>query len=150
MIVKCLISYVTLWSLMLIFRPNGRLLWFLYNFKKKFPKKKFFQNFQKVELWNPIKGSRVIFEQKHFGIPPYYNPRAIQKKKKSWNFHHRFFSYWQLILKWKKWKAKVIIFRFPMYVCMYNLNNNHNNLRYKIELELIKIKQKFISLINRF
>jgi len=45
-------------------------------------KKKIFQNFQKIELLSPIKGSRIIFEQKHFGIPPYYNPRAIQKKKK--------------------------------------------------------------------
>jgi len=77
MIKKCLISYVTIQ----IFRPNGLLLWFLYNFKKKFPKKKFFQNFQKIELWSSVKASRVIFEQKHFGIPPYYNPRAIQKKK---------------------------------------------------------------------
>ena len=87
MIVKCLISYVTIQ----IFRPNGRLLWFLYNFKKKFPKKKIFQNFQKVDLWSPIKGSRVIFEQKHFGIPPYYNPRAIHKKKKGEIFTIGFF-----------------------------------------------------------
>jgi len=59
--------------------------------KKKFPKKKFFQNFQKIELWSPIKGSRVIFEQKHFGIFPYYNPRAIQKKKKGEIFTIGFF-----------------------------------------------------------
>ena len=94
MIVKCLISYVTIQ----IFRPNGLLLWFLYYFKKKFPKKKIFQNFQKVELWSPIKGSRVIFEQKHFGIPPIITQELSKKIKKSWNFHHRFFSYWQLIL----------------------------------------------------
>jgi len=54
-----------------------------YTISKKFSKKKNFQNFQKIEFWSPIKGSRVIFEQKYFGIPPYYNPRAIQKKKKS-------------------------------------------------------------------
>jgi len=30
---------------------------------KIFPKK-FFQNFQKIELWSPVKGSRVIFGQK--------------------------------------------------------------------------------------
>jgi len=81
------ISYVTIQ----IFRP-GLLLWFLYDFKKKF-----FQNFQKIELWGPVKGSRVIFEQKYFGIPPIIT-QALSKKKKSWNFHHRFFSYWQLIL----------------------------------------------------
>jgi len=78
MIVKCLISYVTIQ----IFKPNGLLLWFLYNFKKKFPKKKFFQNFQKIELWSPVKGSRVIFEQKYFGIPPIITQELSKKKKK--------------------------------------------------------------------
>jgi len=40
-------------------------------------------NFQKIELWSPVRFIivRFIFEQKYFGIPPYYNPRAIQKKK---------------------------------------------------------------------
>ena len=75
MIVKCLISYVTIQ----IFRPNGLLLWFLYNFKKKFPKKIFFQNFQRIELWGPVKGSRPLLPPKLNTFCPIYNPRAIQK-----------------------------------------------------------------------
>ena len=50
--------------------------------KKNFQKKKFFQNFQKIELWTPVKGSRVIFEQKYFGIPPIITQELSKKKKK--------------------------------------------------------------------
>jgi hypothetical protein len=71
MIVKCLSCYVTI----KIFKPNGLLFWFLYNFKKKISKKKFFQNFQKIEL------RRVIFEQKYFGIPAIITQELSKKKK---------------------------------------------------------------------
>ncbi len=36
---------------------------------EKFPKKKFFQNFQKIELLSPVKVPRVIFEPSYFGYP---------------------------------------------------------------------------------
>ena len=52
--------------------------------KKNFQKKKFFQNFQKIELCSPVKGSRVIFEQKYFGkniFPPIITQKLSKKKK---------------------------------------------------------------------
>jgi len=47
---------------------------FLYKFKKKY-----LQNFQKIELWTPVKGSRVIFEKKYFGIPPIITQELSKK-----------------------------------------------------------------------
>jgi len=42
------------------FRPNYLLVWFLIQFQKKFHKKKKSQNYQKIELWSPVKGSRPL------------------------------------------------------------------------------------------
>jgi hypothetical protein len=49
------------------FRPNGLLVWFLYNLKKNF----------KISKMSP--GS---FFSPNISANPYYNPRAIQKHKK--------------------------------------------------------------------
>ena len=65
MIVKSLICCVTIQN----FRPNGQLIRFLYNFKEKFPKIKFFRNFQNIELWSSVKFPRVIFGSQDFGYP---------------------------------------------------------------------------------
>jgi len=51
----------------------------VYSFGIEFPKKKFFQNFQKIELWGPVKGSRPLLPPKLFTFCPIYNPRAIKK-----------------------------------------------------------------------
>jgi hypothetical protein len=45
-------------------------------------KKNFFQNFQKIELRTPVKGSKVIFEQKYFGTPTIITQKLSKKKKK--------------------------------------------------------------------